>query len=164
MTPNPPPPTPETLKETTEKLVSFAQWIVELIRRRSWFTLLLLGDVVWFFFGNPGVMGAVFKLLTNQDLPAGYVGIFWLVLVLIFGVALVTAIVTLPKPISLDVSAAGTRTAIKGLRAFARSIGQCVSPDCRVAVAAEAVQTWAEIQHPALATLKQQETDEDGNE
>ena len=111
-------PSPDTIKDTTEKLASFTQWLVELIQRRKWFTLLLLVDVAWFFFGNPGVFGAIYKLITAQELPPGYWIIWLLILGLIFIAALVLATITMPLPVKLDVSDAGARTAIKGLRAF----------------------------------------------
>ncbi len=113
-----PPPTPDTLKETTEKLANFVQWILDLIQRRNWFTLLLLVNVAWGFFGNPGVVGSVYKAATNRDLPAGYVGFFWLILGLIFVVALGVAIATMPRPVKLDLTDTGNRRAIKGLRSF----------------------------------------------
>ncbi|NJO75614.1 MAG: hypothetical protein HC833_18705 [Leptolyngbyaceae cyanobacterium RM1_406_9] len=41
--PAPVPPT-DVIKETTEKLAAFVQWIAQLIQSRNWFTILLLLD------------------------------------------------------------------------------------------------------------------------
>ncbi|MBD2072119.1 hypothetical protein H6F93_32130 [Leptolyngbya sp. FACHB-671] len=115
--PAPVPPT-DAIKETTEKLATFVQWIAQLIQSRNWFTILLLLDVVLLFAANPGVAG---KLLTTffpqQTLPEQYPGLFWLTLGLIFVVALVVAVRTMPQP-AADATDFTERKAIKGLRPF----------------------------------------------
>ncbi|MBD1997935.1 tetratricopeptide repeat protein [Leptolyngbya sp. FACHB-541] len=115
--PAPVPPT-DAIKETTEKLAAFVQWIAQLIQSRSWFTILLLLDVVLLFAANPGVAT---KLLTTffpqQTLPEQYPGLFWLTLGLIFVVALVVAVRTMPQP-AADATDFTERKAIKGLRPF----------------------------------------------
>jgi len=35
-------------------------------------------------------------------------------------------------------------------------VGQCSSEECRVVVAARALSTWGEMQHPPLAKLKEE--------
>ncbi|NJN90983.1 MAG: hypothetical protein HC878_11830, partial [Leptolyngbyaceae cyanobacterium SL_5_14] len=116
-TPAPVPPT-DAIKETTEKLAAFVQWIAQLIQSRNWFTILLLLDVVLLFAVNPGMAN---KLLTTffpeQTLPEQYPVFFWLTLGLIFIAAIATAVRTMPRPIA-EASDFTERKAIKGLRPF----------------------------------------------
>jgi tetratricopeptide (TPR) repeat protein len=116
-TPAPVPPT-DAIKETTEKLAAFVQWIAQLIQSRNWFTILLLLDVVLLFAANPGVAG---KLLTTffpqQALPEQYPVFFWLTLGLVFVTAIAVAVRTMPKP-AADATDFTERKAIKGLRPF----------------------------------------------
>lgn len=112
------PPSTDLLQSSTEKLASFVTWIAELIQKRNWFTLLLLIDVAWFFFANPGVAGQIYQTFTGSELPEQYSGFFWLVLGLFFIAALGVAVATMPRPLQLDVSEGAARKAIKGLRSF----------------------------------------------
>jgi tetratricopeptide (TPR) repeat protein len=115
-----PPPVPPTdvIKETTEKLAAFVQWIAQLIQSRNWFTILLLLDVVLLFVANPNVAD---KLLTTffpqQTLPEQYPVFFWLMLGLVFVTAIAVAVRTMPKP-AADATDFTERKAIKGLRPF----------------------------------------------
>ncbi|NJP11122.1 MAG: hypothetical protein HC866_17965 [Leptolyngbyaceae cyanobacterium RU_5_1] len=107
----------DAIKETTEKVATFVKWIAELIRSRNWFTLLLLVDVALILFLTPGGIVAKFlKDMFSLELPPQYASGFWLVVGLVFVVALGVAVRTMPAA----AKAADTkeRKAIKGLRPF----------------------------------------------
>jgi hypothetical protein len=116
-TPAPVPPT-DAIRETTEKLAAFVQWIAQLIQSRNWFTILLLLDVALIFAANPGMAN---KLLTaffpQQTLPEQYPVFFWLTLGIVFVTAIAVAVRTMPKS-AADATDFTERKAIKGLRPF----------------------------------------------
>ncbi|MEA5533593.1 tetratricopeptide repeat protein [Crocosphaera sp. XPORK-15E] len=111
--------TVETVQQTTETLSKFVQWIAELIRRRNWFTLLLLINVVLILFCTPG--GIVPQFLNSAfsfQLPEFYSSIFWVVVGVIFLAAIAVAVITMP-PLSKDTAQTPVeRQAIKGLLSF----------------------------------------------
>ncbi|MEL4895266.1 hypothetical protein [Crocosphaera sp. Alani8] len=114
---SPKPPSLEIVKQTTEELVKFVQWVGELIRGRNWFTLLLLVDAVLLLFFTPGgIFSKALESLWSVSLPEWY-GIFFLtVWLLIALLALIIAVVTRPPETEEDQSV--ERKAIKGLRPF----------------------------------------------
>jgi tetratricopeptide (TPR) repeat protein len=114
----PPPPSPlDTVKQTTETLASFAQWVAELIRRRNWFTLLLLLDAGLILFGK--LVAQFLANLFSFELPKQFSGWLWLTVGLIFVAAIIVAVVTMPRP-EKGVVEFKERKAIKGLRPFTR--------------------------------------------
>ncbi|MBP0021186.1 MAG: hypothetical protein J7647_26990, partial [Cyanobacteria bacterium SBLK] len=114
----PPEPSPlDTLQKTTENWAKFVQWIAELIRRRNWFTLLLLIDAALILFCPPGgVVPQFLKSGYSLDLPGWYGKAFWLAVAGIFVAALGVAVVTMPPKEEEDNYK--ERKAIKGLRPF----------------------------------------------
>jgi MFS family permease len=114
----PPPPSPlDTVKQTTETLASFAQWVAELIRRRNWFTLLLLLDAGLILFGK--LVAQFLANLFSFELPKQFSGWLWIAVGLIFVAAIIVAVVTMPRP-EKGVVEFKERKAIKGLRPFTR--------------------------------------------
>ncbi|MEA5511691.1 hypothetical protein VB715_18105 [Crocosphaera sp. UHCC 0190] len=70
---NPEKQTVETVQQTTETLAKFVQWIAELIRRRNWFTLLLLINVVLILFCTPeGIVPKFLDTTFSITLPEVY--------------------------------------------------------------------------------------------
>lgn len=115
---SPQPPPSNAIKELTETLTQFVQWIATLIRQRKWFTLLLVINAGLILFCTPdGIVPKFLKDLYSLELPQWYKQYFWLVVAGIFVAALVIAVKTLPPKgdIKADVR---ERKSIKGLRAF----------------------------------------------
>jgi len=113
-----PPPSPlQTVKQLTETLTAFAQWIVELIRGRNWFTLLLLLDASLILFGKP--VAEFLAKLFGFELPEQFSSGLWLAAGGIFLAAILVAVVTMPRSQPEEVEFA-ERKAIKGLRAFTK--------------------------------------------
>jgi len=118
--PSTPPPSTDSLKEATEKLVGFFQWLAELVAARNWLALLLVADLGLILALSPK-SGFVLKFLIDMlslKLPNWYGSVFWFVVGLVFVAALVVAVKTAPRSKKLDVADTSTRRAIKGLRAF----------------------------------------------
>ncbi|MEA5470475.1 ATP-binding protein, partial [Spirulina sp. 06S082] len=123
---SPKPPLPDTIKKTTEELDKFVQWIAELIRRRSWFTLLLLVDVTLILFCTQGgIVPQFLKSAFSFELPGWYGKAFWLTVAGIFLAALIVAVVTMPSEMEEDNFK--ERRAIKGLRPFTRGDAEIFS-------------------------------------
>ena len=114
------PPSTNTIKEATENLSGFTQWLAELIQKRNWFKLLLLIDV-GLFFGFKQQGGIVIHFLQQYfslNLPGWYSEVFWLVLAGLFLVAIAIAIKTMPQTKQLEIKEGEARRAVKGLRSF----------------------------------------------
>ncbi|NEO86926.1 MAG: NACHT domain-containing protein [Spirulina sp. SIO3F2] len=111
-------PTPELIQQTAETIAQFIRWIVQLIRRRDWFMLLVLVGVVL------AVVGSFFRKWLNLILPDTVEGRFWVSfwvgVAIVFIAALVMAVVTMPRAGSDAPDDAPERQAIKGLRPFNR--------------------------------------------
>ena len=122
---SPKPPLPDAIRKKTEDLEKFAQWIAELIRRRHWFTLLLLIDVTLILFCIPGGVVPQFLSGFGLDLPGWYGRLFWLAVAGIFLAALGVAIATMPSEEEEDNFV--ERKAIKGLRPFTREDAEIFS-------------------------------------
>ena len=105
----------QLIKPITETVASVLSWIVELIRRRNWFMLLVVLGVVLAFVGHFG-KDALDQVLAQEMQPLFW-WTFWVGVALIFMVAVGVAIVTLPQltPSKADLA---ERRAIKGLRPF----------------------------------------------
>jgi|GEM_PF-4396356 len=110
-------PSLDEIQKTTKKLEEFVQWLAEVLRGKNWVTKLLLLDVILLI---------VFKLLpiilkpfiTVPELFEKYGYIFWLVIGIIFFIALIVAIRKMPRKaeaLSIDLD---KRSPIKGLRSF----------------------------------------------
>ena len=120
MNPKPPKsPSPSAVKTITEELVKLFQWILELIRSRNWFTLLLLADVSLILFLTPG--GVVAQFLNNWfsfSLPEWYKLAFWLTVSILFLAAMIVAVVTMPSSSKEETGKINERSIIKGLQPF----------------------------------------------
>ena len=118
--PHSPPPSTNQIKEATESLTSFAQWLAELIQKRSWFTLLLLTDVVLFFGFKQqgGIVIAFLERYFDLELPNWYGEVFWLVLAGLFLGAIAIAVKTMPQNRSLEIKDGEAHKAVKGLLSF----------------------------------------------
>lgn len=111
-------PSPDSVRQIAEELEKFVRWIADLIKRRHWFTLLLLLDVVLMLFFTPGgIVPKFFKDNFSLEIPQQYPAFFWLAVAGIFFAALIVAVVIMPRsqPDAVDLK---ERKAIKGLRAF----------------------------------------------
>ena len=111
-------PTLDSIKDSTEKAATFVEWLVEVLRGKNWVKKLLLLDTLIFIIFNPVVFSKILDyFVMNKPLPENYTLYFWLVIGLIFLVALTVAIRTRPgKPPSVFDPA--ERSTIKGLRPF----------------------------------------------
>ena len=108
----------DSLKESTEKAVSFVEWLAEVLRGKNWVTKLLLLDVVLLAFLNPASPLTLLKFfLAEPELPGWYRWVFWLVIGLIFLAALIVAYRTLPRK-AQAAAVPAEHKAIKGLRPF----------------------------------------------
>jgi len=105
------------VKQLTETLSGFAQWIAELVRGKNWFTLLLLIDASLILFGRL-VANFLWNLL-GSDLPEKFNSWLWIAVGIIFVAAVVVAVVTMPK-VQPEQTDFRERKAIKGLRSFTR--------------------------------------------
>ncbi len=109
----------DDIKASTEKAVSFIDWLAEVLRGKNWVTKLLLLDVIIFAIFNPLFLPTILKLFISEPkLPGKYVFIFWLVIGIIFIIALIIAIRTKPKKTEAPAIELGKRSPIKGLRPF----------------------------------------------
>jgi len=114
-----PPPPQDPVRKTTEEITNFVQWLAELIRSRNWFILLLLIEAVLILFFTPGgVVPKFLKEFFSLTLPDNYPTFFWLTVGLIFVVALIVAVRTMPRQSKTDAVDVSERKAIKGLRPF----------------------------------------------
>jgi hypothetical protein len=115
------PPSPEAIRDLTEKTRTAVTWLAEVLRSRDCLTKLVLVDVVIFLVFNPYVSPIIpplYQSLRGRPLPPVYAWGFWT----LFGaIALATVVVALrttrgawrePDP------APAPRSAIKGLRPF----------------------------------------------
>ena len=113
----------ESIKERTEKAVSFVEWLAEVLRGKNWVTKLLLLDVVLVLFFSPPFLSRILGLLPKALLPTApklsewYTPVFWLVTGLVFVAALVVAYRTVPRKPGVP-GALVEHTAIKFLRPF----------------------------------------------
>lgn len=114
--PDPGLPSPEPLKEITEKITSFIQWIIELVRAKNWVALLVLSVVIAYLGFRPE-SGLVLTFL-KIAVPDWYARAFWLSIFAIFVTAIGVGIKTAPRPLKLGLEDPGARKAIKGLRSF----------------------------------------------
>jgi type VI protein secretion system component VasK len=92
------------ITKSTEKAVTFVEWLAEVIRGKNWVKKLVLLDVV--------LLAAryVLKWITTQDLPPlQYDKVFWLTVGLIFVAALIVAILTRPHPRKVPSNFSGRR-------------------------------------------------------
>ena len=110
-------PSPDFLKQKTEALTKFVQWVAELFVRRNWVSLLVLVDVVLILFFTPGgVVPQVLKSWFTLILPPWYNIVFWLAFGFISMAALIIAVRSRPR--ERQTSEMVERKAIKGLRPF----------------------------------------------
>ncbi|MEA5466362.1 nSTAND1 domain-containing NTPase [Leptothoe sp. PORK10 BA2] len=109
-------PSPEPIKEITEKLTNFIQWLAELIQTKNWVALLVVSVVIGWVFFRPesGLVLAFLKV----EVPSWYARVFWLVVAASVLTAVGIAIKAAPRPLKLGAEEPGTRKAIKGLRSF----------------------------------------------
>ena len=105
------------VKQLTETLSGFAQWIAELVHGKNWFTLLLLIDASLILFGRL-IANFLWNLL-GFDLPEKFNSWLWIAVGIIFVAAVVVAVVTMPK-VQPEQTDFRERKAIKGLRSFTR--------------------------------------------
>ncbi len=110
-------PSPDFLKQKTEALTKFVQWVAELFVRRNWVSLLVLVDVVLILFFTPGgVVPQILKSWFTLILPPWYNIVFWLAVGFILMAALIIAVRSRPR--ERQTSEMVERKAIKGLRSF----------------------------------------------
>jgi tetratricopeptide (TPR) repeat protein len=109
-------PSPEPIKEITDKFTNFIQWLAELILARNWIALLVLSVVIGWFFLRPE--SGLFLTLLSIEAPGWYAHAFWLAIVAGILSAVVIAIRTAPRPLKPGVEDPANRKAIKGLRPF----------------------------------------------
>jgi tetratricopeptide (TPR) repeat protein len=113
----------ESIKERTEKAVSFVEWLAEVLRGKNWVTKLLLLDVLLVLFFSPAVLSRILGLLPKDlrpippELPGSYWTAFCLITGLVFVAALVVAYRTVPRKLGVP-GALVEHTAIKFLRPF----------------------------------------------
>ncbi len=123
---SPKPPSPGTVRQTTDELVKLCNWIAKLIRERNWFTLLLLIDAGLILFFTPGGIVAQFlKGWFSLKLPQWYGTAFWLAVGGVFLAALIVAVRTMPSEVEEDKFK--ERKAIKGLRPFTQGDAEIFS-------------------------------------
>ena len=108
----------DAVKQLTEAIGGFIQWIATLIKTKNWFTLSILMAVAGIFLFNPWGSGIAFKFLGIETLYPWYKGAFWAILIGLFAAALVIAVQTMPKVVSEGPADTEERKAIKGLRPF----------------------------------------------
>ena len=89
----------EGIKTSTEKAVSFVEWLVVILRGTNWVKKLLLLDVVLFVIFNPISFPGILKSITQQQLPNHYRLFFWLAIGLVFIAAVIVALHTPPHKI-----------------------------------------------------------------
>ena len=68
-------PSPETVRDLTEKTSAAVTWLAEVLRGRDWLTKLVLVDVVIFLFLNPDVypiIPTLYQSLSGRPLPTFY--------------------------------------------------------------------------------------------
>jgi hypothetical protein len=103
----------ESIKERTEKAVSFVEWLAEVLRGKNWVTKLLLLDVLLLLFFSPPVLSKILGLLPKDllriapELPRWYLPAFWLMTGLVFVAALVVAYRTVPRKVGMRGAPAG---------------------------------------------------------
>ena len=114
-------PSPETVRDLTEKTSAVVTWLAEVLRGRDWLTRLVLVDVVIFLFFNPDVspiMPTLYQSLRGQPLPTVYPLGFWA----LFGSIVIAAFVVALRTKRAENGGPGLdttpRSAIKGLRLF----------------------------------------------
>lgn len=110
-------PSPQAIKESVERGASFVEWLVDVLRGKSWVRKLLLLDIVILAAFNPVSFPRVLTFFTVRPLPEQYPLFFWLIVGFVFVTAVVAAVRTPPKPAppthSLD-----RRSPIRGLLPF----------------------------------------------
>ena len=109
----------DKLRRTTEDLVAFGGWVVELIRTRNWPVLLALAEAILILFCWPG--GVLSKALKPFfDLLPWYPSLFWFAVVAIPITAVAVALRTMPHhlPGQQTPETVTEHRAIKGLRPF----------------------------------------------
>lgn len=110
------PPSLDSIKESTDKAVSFVEWLAEVWRSKNWVRKLVLLDVVLFVAFNPFFFPEILKRLPwPLAPPPWYLPVFWSMVVLTFMAALVVAVRTRPTQPSPEPPEA---KALKGLRPF----------------------------------------------
>jgi hypothetical protein len=107
----------DSIKEGTEKAVSFVEWLAEVLRSRNWVSLLMLLGVLALFL-NPWSLATLLGfILPGTPLPAGYAWVFGTAVGLTFIVAVIVAYRTVPRK-SERAAVLVEPKAIKGLRPF----------------------------------------------
>ncbi|WP_299485892.1 hypothetical protein [Acaryochloris sp. IP29b_bin.137] len=111
--PNPPP--GQFLKSLTETVAQLIRWIADLIRQRNWYMLLVLLGVGLALLAHLSQtqLSEVFK-----SIQPTFSIVLWVVVGLIFAVALGNALKTLPRIQPPKLQDLAERKAIKGLRPF----------------------------------------------
>jgi hypothetical protein len=113
----------DSIKEGTEKAVSFVEWLAEVLRGKNWVTKLLLLDVLLILCVNPFSFSKILGFLSSDllpiapELPPWYPLVFWLTSGLVFMAALVVAYRTVPRKVAVGAPLL-EHTAIKFLRPF----------------------------------------------
>jgi hypothetical protein len=105
------------IKSTTEKAVVFVEWFAEVLHGRNWVKKLLLLDAILFLVFNSLGLPKLLEPYITQPLPGWYTWAWGVVIVCVFGVALIIAYRTKPRPQAPGVDFK-KRSAIKGLRPF----------------------------------------------
>ncbi len=102
------------IKNQTEALTAWLQWMAKLIVNRNWVSLLVLVDVVGLFLFKP--TGGLVSEPLNWISLSWYPTAFWLTFVSILIAALIIALRNRPR--EQAISQVVERKAIKGLRTF----------------------------------------------
>jgi YD repeat-containing protein len=114
-------PSPEAIRELTEKMSAAVTWLAEVLQGRDWLTKLVLIDVVIFLFFNPDVyplIPTLYQSLRGRPLPTLYPLGFWTIFGSIAIAAFVVALRTKRGESHVPGPDPAARSAIKGLRPF----------------------------------------------
>jgi hypothetical protein len=108
-------PSPESLPEKTEKVLTVIEWLADVIRSRNWVRKLVLVDVLLFFLlvSLPGLAPYV-----GLELPKPYLVFGGAIIALVFIAAVLVALRTVPPRGGAVAPDPAARSAIKGLRPF----------------------------------------------
>src|SRR5689334_12059708 len=111
-------PSPDVIKETVEKSEKWVDWLVEVLRGKSWVKKLLLVDALLLIVFNPLYFPSLLQRIAGINTPGWYGWLIWPAIGLVFIAAVISAYRIKQREVHILSVKWDDRSPIKGLLPF----------------------------------------------